>query len=358
MDLTTAQVGGVIVSEYWSDSTGSITAAADGGGGQVIITSVAHGIREGQGVTITGTTSYNGRVIATNVTDDTFEITDTIVATETGTWALEWTKFNTMNSLSSGTYARRGNELFSSTPGSYQVRYNPFIDDDWAKVEPDAGMGSLYWVRFRITSNLTTAPIFEQWKLHSSRTELNGDGYQEGMANARAYVGFPVNWSNFKDATAGIGNQDLFLSANSLVGMGNNNFNDDGDNVGTFLTIPPWVDTSAPMKFFVIVVPETSGDLTMTAFVNSTTDGDTISTTAVGATTGEISEAVTQTVVAGEQITFNFNLDISDRGVEDGIIQEVLWVNIGATTRPGNVYGMVFQIGFLNWRVGRHISSF
>jgi hypothetical protein len=65
----------------------NITVFADAGGGQVTVTSVNHGLSEGAAVTITGTTSYNGTFTATNITVDTFEITDTWVADDAaGLW--------------------------------------------------------------------------------------------------------------------------------------------------------------------------------------------------------------------------------------------------------------------------------
>jgi hypothetical protein len=69
------------------DNELDITAAADAGGGQVTIsTDNTYGLAENDQVTIAGTTSYNGTFTATNVTTTSFEITDTFVATETGTW--------------------------------------------------------------------------------------------------------------------------------------------------------------------------------------------------------------------------------------------------------------------------------
>ncbi len=67
--------------------TGAITVFADAGGGKVTVTSVAHGLSENDFLSITGTTSYNDLFGITNVTTDTFDITDTFVANDaTGTF--------------------------------------------------------------------------------------------------------------------------------------------------------------------------------------------------------------------------------------------------------------------------------
>lgn len=68
--------------------TQAITAAADGGGGTVNLTIADHQYLDGDLIDITGTTSYNGTdIIVTYVDKDTIKITDTFVATETGTSA-------------------------------------------------------------------------------------------------------------------------------------------------------------------------------------------------------------------------------------------------------------------------------
>ena len=68
-------------------STGAITAYADGGGGQVVVTSAGHGLSNGANLSISGTTNYNGVFVISAVTVNTFEITDTWVANDaTGTF--------------------------------------------------------------------------------------------------------------------------------------------------------------------------------------------------------------------------------------------------------------------------------
>lgn len=67
--------------------SGSITAFADAGGGFTTVTSAAHTINNGDTVTISGTSSYNGTFAVSSVTANTFDIPVTFVADDaTGTW--------------------------------------------------------------------------------------------------------------------------------------------------------------------------------------------------------------------------------------------------------------------------------
>lgn len=66
---------------------GSITAFADGGSGKVTVTSAGHGLSNGDSITISGTTNYNGTFTVSSVATDTFKITDTWVSDDaTGVW--------------------------------------------------------------------------------------------------------------------------------------------------------------------------------------------------------------------------------------------------------------------------------
>ena len=67
----------------------SITAVADAGGGDITVTtSVQHPLYAGDSVTISGTTSYNGTyTVVSRASTTTFTVTETFVATETGTAA-------------------------------------------------------------------------------------------------------------------------------------------------------------------------------------------------------------------------------------------------------------------------------
>jgi hypothetical protein len=68
-------------------TTGAITAFADAGGGEVQVTSAGHSISDGDYISITGTTNYNGLFQITYVDANNFKITVTWVSDDaTGTW--------------------------------------------------------------------------------------------------------------------------------------------------------------------------------------------------------------------------------------------------------------------------------
>jgi hypothetical protein len=270
-----------------------------------------------------------------------------------------WVEFAHMVTESGGSYYRGANKLFTAAAGSYQLRFDPALAADWvATDDPAVDINNRYWVRFRIVTAPSQLPTFEQFKLHSSRHEINADGFEEDMGSARPIIGISVPWSSFQDAGSKLGNTDLYISDNSFAGMAKNTFDANGQSIGTVITLPPWVDTSGKLQLVVALVCNTTGTLEMTSFLNSTIDGEIIAYAAPGDTIGEVSSVVSQSVVADEQITYAFEMDISDKGVQaDGVAPETLWINIVASSIPAasEVYGIVFNVGFLSWRRGSHI---
>jgi len=67
--------------EVWQDG-GDVTGYADAGGGQVTVTATAHGRSNSDTVWIRGTTNYDGSYTISNVTANSFQITDTWVAND------------------------------------------------------------------------------------------------------------------------------------------------------------------------------------------------------------------------------------------------------------------------------------
>ena len=87
--------------------TGSITGILDYSGtiaGTVILTSIEHGLKTGETITITGTTNYNGDYVVTVTSANDFYITETFTSNQTGSWSY----LNNFNIIST---ARDGSRL-------------------------------------------------------------------------------------------------------------------------------------------------------------------------------------------------------------------------------------------------------
>ena len=89
---------------FAAGSTGAITAFADATGGQVTVSSTTHGLSNGDIISISGTTSYNGVFTVDNVAASTYEITDTWVADDGASTWHEGDKF-TLDTSASGVYS-------------------------------------------------------------------------------------------------------------------------------------------------------------------------------------------------------------------------------------------------------------
>lgn len=97
--VTLLDGNGLAASDYWVDifsnrnkfsTNGYITSFAESAvAGQIIVTSFDHNLPEGSNITISDTVNYNRIYTISNVNLNTFEITDTWVADETGTWTVD-----------------------------------------------------------------------------------------------------------------------------------------------------------------------------------------------------------------------------------------------------------------------------
>ena len=68
-------------------NNGSVSGVTDAGGGDVRVAATSHGMSDGDIVTISGTTDYNGTFTVTNVdSPNSFDVTDTYVSSQSGNW--------------------------------------------------------------------------------------------------------------------------------------------------------------------------------------------------------------------------------------------------------------------------------
>ena len=89
-DSTSTHIGGASqgAASALTVVTGAITQYADAGDAiHVVVTSAGHGLLDGDTVTITGSTNYNGTFTVSSSATNTFEIVDTwVVDDAAGTW--------------------------------------------------------------------------------------------------------------------------------------------------------------------------------------------------------------------------------------------------------------------------------
>ncbi len=194
-----------------------------------------------------------------------------------------WTEFNAMEADSSGQYLPNAKNYFQET-GAHQTRYTTELSDAWTKNDPMTLGTSYYWVRFRIETAVTTAPIFEQFKLHTNRAEINSDGFKEGFGSGRSIGTLPWSTANLQAWASSPTNQDLYAlnsadGADYDLGVGrieNEFVTGITDKISFGGLVPLDIDTSSPVRIEVYWVCNnaTAGDIYWKTSKGSTSVGD------------------------------------------------------------------------------------
>ena len=163
-----------------------------------------------------------------------------------------WAEFNVMCTHSSLFYAYNG-DCFLRPSTSEHVRFDDAIGDDWTQNDPPSTGTNRYWVRLRVKTAITTAPVFEQFKVHSNRTEINADGTITFHGKARERRTFIVS-PEVIFYGRGVNAPD-----NVSFSVGSSGWTDERDNAsfsGTTtleeitgsITLPKGIDTSGGLK--------------------------------------------------------------------------------------------------------------
>ena len=170
-----------------------------------------------------------------------------------------WVAFGCMTSHAT-LFHRYANTLFIRTNTTGVHRYGIDGSVTWVKKTIDGN--DLFWTRIRIATTITTAPVFQQFKLDPSHAEFNVDGTPtlHGAARFRATLASQVN-----NGEAGVvGNSGVVVgSGGSPTGwtqVGRNNLmNNDGDELFYVYTFTRGIDTSAQLRFHAAVSTERAG---------------------------------------------------------------------------------------------------
>lgn len=159
-----------------------------------------------------------------------------------------WTAFGTM-ATHADLFHRYSNQIFIRTNTKEHIRFGLCGTSTWTKKTISGN--NLYWIRIRITSNLTTAPVFEQFKLSTSRSELNADGTLTHHGCSRP-IGAVISMVNSGES-GGVGPSTIAVGSGGLPTGWNHIgrdtlLNNSGDAVYYQFTLPEGIDTSYPLS--------------------------------------------------------------------------------------------------------------
>lgn len=165
---------------------------------------------------------------------------------------VSWFNVNCMLVDESGFYYQTTNNDFSDTNLDLvtQCYFNKDMKKDWTDTTDIGNLPNRKWIRLRIDSSITTAPIFEYTKIGTSRVEDNANGLRQYFDDARGQGFLPFSWSHVDDISglSGMSDNDTFITKTMGLGAQNNKFNSGTNSLASFVTIMnDDVDTSCPL---------------------------------------------------------------------------------------------------------------
>lgn len=284
-----------------------------------------------------------------------------------------WIEFNHMSSASDTPYLPYAKQVFQRVQ-SEQTRYDYAIQSLLTKSdEPSLGT-NYYWIRWRIKMAISQVPTIQQFKLHTSRTEINADGYVEFFGNARTCVSIPgFSLNNFDRSLAPTpGNEDVFIgdAGGTRIGYGlnRNQFaNNAVNSIARAEHLPSELDTSSGIrikwKYFLKTDSGASENVRFQIVYGWTRDGSGIANTSsdTGNTTlsTTTNDVTVNSQVADEIITDEIMLDVSDvvamRPDSEG---DVLWIQFQRDGSADSYGGAVVLFEISAYFTQRVIGSY
>jgi len=275
-----------------------------------------------------------------------------------------WEEIGTMSTRAVDDYASSG--ILKFTMESEQIRFNArAVKNSWVKNDILGDGIDRYWARFRIDSAITTSPTIEQIKLHSSRTEINSDGYVEHFGTARNVKSIAWDIGNAKPASDSPLNQDVYFGDYLDVGHTENKFSNKAtDRIALAVYLPADIDTSTPLKlqWSWITDDNTNGNTRWVIRWAVSNDGSNIYYASADSPTSAPGQKSSTEIVAQvnqyTQQTHTVYLDISDYNTTS---DSMLWISIerngvdAADTHGGDVVMLQVIPKYLSWNNGAHI---
>lgn len=269
-----------------------------------------------------------------------------------------WIEVACMEVESSDQYFPHANNYFEQI-GSFHIRYDSQLAiDNWAKYDPMFLGTDYYWIRYRIVSDIDTAPIFEQFKLHTNRSEINADGWIEYFGKARPIGQLNLNFSASKPFEGNMQSQTLYVNEDVGVGFTQNKFTLANDKSGIAGFLPFDFDTSSPIILEWSGMPLNSQTIQWTIRVDWVTDNgsDEYFTTEPSLILGRKEVVVSKAIIANKVSMFKALIDVKEMvSRRDGAFGDELWVSIQPTIISGTFAITSSQATYTKWCNGGHI---
>jgi len=184
-----------------------------------------------------------------------------------------WTSIHVIETDAEYPHESNANVILQET-GSFNIRFETIVG--WT-ISTLNGQ-SAYWMRIRITSAITTAPVAQWCQHHSNSTQIEHIGFVEYFGTARQLRTIPLgNLLNIDGFEAA--NFPLNINANtSIIQSYSKRQNSRKDGSGGLLRIPEGLDTSLELifKVFWAVDGTNTGNVENELYIAKISSGDTL----------------------------------------------------------------------------------
>jgi len=243
----------------------------------------------------------------------------------------------------------RANEVFiTNVNGDLEMR----IGDTTGWTLKSLNGINKFWLRIRISTAITTSPIFQQSKLHTNSLQINANGLVQLKGEARDIT--LDLFGRLEDLTGfAASNVDVSAGPNSSITTKNNARSSTAkDGSGVVIVLPVGVDTSFPME--VVVRWSTNnagvGDVENTVAISKFSTGDILD----GLLAEEIDNQITSLNAQSGEVQLDTHFfDISDSKPGDNIalgsLRDATAGNLDDTF-GGNTFIVSMGAIFRRWR--------
>jgi hypothetical protein len=266
-----------------------------------------------------------------------------------------WSEFNSATNLGDAPHYKYRKEYFNRT-GSFHIKFDPAILEDWTENDPIASGTTRHWMRFRIVNSVTTAPVIEQFKVSTNRSEKNPDGTDEYHGTGRTIKKLTLDSAG--PVEGNMQSSNIYVDQNVGVAYSNNRFTTVGDLYGLSFELPEDCDTSGKIILAWKGKFASTGTVQFTVRTTIVKPGDSYTNTEPGISTDVLTYTTDPYVVNAADVRedFRVDLDVSDAiPSRDGGFGDEIWITIQYSNRgAGNFDHTKYSANYLSDFNGRH----